>query len=78
MAPPILKRYLLAVGRYKWVIPTGLALGVGASGLVVAQPDPPPSYTIQATLVGNRPVTVFSQTGVELQTPIESYTAETL
>jgi capsular exopolysaccharide synthesis family protein len=78
MAPPIIKRYLLAVGRYKWVIPTGLILGVGAAGLAVSQPDPPPSYTIQATLVGNRPVTTFSATGVEVRQPIESYTADSL
>ncbi len=78
MAPPILKRYLLAVGRYKWLIPTGLALGVGASGFVLSQPDPPPSFTIQATLVGNRPPTAFSATGVEVRLQIESYTADSL
>jgi capsular exopolysaccharide synthesis family protein len=78
MAPPILKRYLLAVGRYKWVIPTGLALGVGAAGLAVSQPEPPPSFTIQATLVGNVPPAPFSITGKEVRVPIESYTPETL
>ncbi|MBE9029132.1 P-loop NTPase [filamentous cyanobacterium LEGE 11480] len=78
MAPPILKRYLLAIGRYKWVIPTGLVLGVGASGMVVSKPDPPTQYTIQATLVGNAPPTVFSATGVEVRQPITSYTPDSL
>jgi capsular exopolysaccharide synthesis family protein len=78
MVAPILKRYLLAIGRYKWVIPTGVVLGVGASGLVVSQPDPPPSYTIQATLVGNAPPTTFSATGLEVRVPISSYTPESL
>jgi capsular exopolysaccharide synthesis family protein len=78
MAPPILKRYLLAIGRYKWVIPTGLVLGVAASGLVVSQPDPPPSYTMQASLVGNAPPTTFSATGLEVRVPIGSYTPEAL
>ncbi|NJN49404.1 MAG: hypothetical protein HC805_06030 [Alkalinema sp. RL_2_19] len=50
MAPPILKRYLLAIGRYKWVIPTGVGLGLAASGLVVSQPPPDQQYIIQATL----------------------------
>jgi capsular exopolysaccharide synthesis family protein len=78
MAPPILKRYVLAIGRYKWVIPTGLVLGVAASGLVVSQPDPPPSYTMQASLVGNAPPTTFSATGLEVRVPIGSYTPEAL
>ncbi len=78
MAPPILKRYLLAIGRYKWVIPTGLVLGVGASGLVVSQPDPPPSYVMQASLVGNAPPTTFSETGLQVRVPIASYTPEAL
>jgi capsular exopolysaccharide synthesis family protein len=78
MAPPILKRYLLAIGRYKWVIPTGLVLGVGASGLVVSQPNPPPSYVMQASLVGNAPPTAFSATGLEVRVPLASYTPESL
>jgi capsular exopolysaccharide synthesis family protein len=78
MAPPILKRYILAIGRYKWVIPTGLVLGVAASGLVVSQPDPPPSYVMQASLVGNAPPTTFSATGLEVRVPIASYTPEAL
>jgi capsular exopolysaccharide synthesis family protein len=78
MAAPLLKRYLLAIGRYKWVIPTGLVLGVGASGLVVSQPDAPPSYTMQASIVGNAPPTTFSATGVEVRVPIASYTPEAL
>ncbi len=78
MAPPILKRYLLAIGRYKWVIPTGLVLGVGAAGLVVSQPNPPPNYVMQASLVGNTPPTAFSATGLEVRVPIASYTPESL
>lgn len=78
MAAPILKRYLLAIGRYKWVIPTGLVLGVGASGLVVSQPEPPTTYTMQAVLAGNAPPTSFSATGLEVRQPISAYTPEAL
>jgi capsular exopolysaccharide synthesis family protein len=78
MAAALIKRYILAVGRYKWIIPTGLVLGVGASGLVVSQPEPPPSYTMQANIVGNAPPTSFSATGQEVRVPIGSYTADSL
>jgi capsular exopolysaccharide synthesis family protein len=78
MAPPILKRYLLALVRYPWAIPLGIILGVGGAGFVVSQPEPPVSYTITATLVTNRPPTIFSATGSEIRQPIESFTADTL
>jgi capsular exopolysaccharide synthesis family protein len=78
MASPIFKRYLLALSRYKWVIPTGIALGIGASGLVAAQPDPPPTYTVTATFVSNRPPTIFSATSAEVRQPLEATSGEAL
>jgi capsular exopolysaccharide synthesis family protein len=78
MASPILKRYLLALGRYPWAIPVGIVLGVAGGGFAVSQPDPPPVHTIQAVLVNNRPPTVFSATGSEIRQPLESFTAESL
>jgi capsular exopolysaccharide synthesis family protein len=74
----LLKRYLLALSRYKWVIPTGIALGVGASGLVVAQPEPAPTYTVTATFVSNRPPTIFSATGTEVRQPLETTSGDAL
>lgn len=74
----MLKRYLLALSRYKWVIPTGIALGIGASGLVAAQPESPPTYTVTATFVSNRPPTVFSTTGAEVRQPLESTSGDAL
>ncbi|MGI0492059.1 GumC family protein [Alkalinema pantanalense CENA528] len=78
MASPIVKRYFLAVNRYKWLLPMGLALGVTGASLVVSQPDPPPTYTVEATLVANRPTTAFSATGTEVRQPIETFTADSL
>jgi hypothetical protein len=78
MASPILKRYLLALGRYPWAIPVGIVLGVAGGGFAVSQPDPPPVHTIQAVLVSNRPPTIFSATGSEIRQPLESFTAESL
>jgi capsular exopolysaccharide synthesis family protein len=78
MASPILKRYLLALGRYPWAIPVGIVLGVAGGGFAVSQPDPPAVHSIQAILVSNRPPTIFSATGSEIRQPLESFTAESL
>ncbi len=78
MASPLVKRYLLAVDRYKFLIPAGLALGLTGGGLVTSLPDAAPIYTVEAVLVGNRPTTVFSATGTEVRQPIETITADSL
>lgn len=78
MAPPIVKRYLLAINRYKWVIPTGVAVGLAAGGVVAIQPEPPPSYKAEALLVSNAPPITFSTIGAQVRQPVETLTAETL
>jgi capsular exopolysaccharide synthesis family protein len=78
MASPLIKRYLLAVDRYKFLIPAGLALGLTGGGLATSMPDAAPIYTVEAVLVGNRPTTIFSATGTEVRQPIESITADSL
>jgi capsular exopolysaccharide synthesis family protein len=78
MASPLIKRYLLAVDRYKLLLPAGLALGLTGGGLVTSMPDAAPIYTVEATLVGNRPTTIFSATGTEVRQPIEAVTADSL
>jgi capsular exopolysaccharide synthesis family protein len=78
MVPPIVKRYLLAVNRYKWVIPAGCAVGLGASGVVAVQPEPPISYLGEAQLVGNAPPITFSTIGAQVRQPVESFTKESL
>lgn len=67
MVMPLLKRYVLALKRYKWA---GLAifLGVlGASGVVAIQPPPPREFKSEGVLVQNAPLVSFTATGVELQ-----------
>ena len=78
MASPFVKRYFLAVDRYKWLIPTGLVLGLAGGSLVTSIPDAAPVYTVESALVGNRPTTIFSATGTEVRQPIESITAEAI
>jgi capsular exopolysaccharide synthesis family protein len=78
MAAPIVKRYFLALNRYKWIIPTGVVIGLGAGGVIAIQPDPPPSYTAEALLVANTPPITFSAIGNQVRQPVETFTVETL
>lgn len=78
MVPPIVKRYLLAVNRYKWLIPTGVVLGLGAGGVVAVQPVPPLEYSGEARLVANAPPITFSTIGSQVRQPVETFTKDTL
>ncbi|NDJ16190.1 GumC family protein [Myxacorys almedinensis] len=75
---PIVKRYLLAVNRYKWVIPAGVAVGLGAAGVIAIQPEAPPIYLAEASLVSNAPPIAFSTIGTEVRQPVETFTADAL
>lgn len=78
MTPPIVKRYFLAVDRYKWVVPVGVAVGMAAAGVVVSQPRPAATYQVNALLVSNSPPIAFSTIGTQVRQPIESFTSDTL
>ena len=78
MTPPIVKRYLLAVDRYKWAIPVGVFVGMAAAGVVVSLPDPARIYQANALLVSNRPPIAFSTIGTEVRQPIETFTSDSL
>lgn len=78
MTPPIVKRYLLAVDRYKWAIPAGVFVGMAAAGVVVSLPDPATVYQANALLVSNRPPIAFSTIGTEVRQPIETFTSDSL
>jgi capsular exopolysaccharide synthesis family protein len=78
MAASIVKRYLLAVNRYKWVMPSGAMVGLALGGIVAIQPDPPPSYTAEVVLVANAPPITFSTIGTQVRQPLETFTPDTL
>nr|WP_290222054.1 tyrosine-protein kinase domain-containing protein [Trichocoleus desertorum] len=67
MTPPFVKRYLIALDRHKWAGLAGFALIMGASVLVAAQPEEPPTYVAQGALANNRPPVTFSETGTQIQ-----------
>lgn len=67
MVLPILKRYVLALRRYKWAGLAGFLGVLGASTVVAIQPPPEEQFRAEGVLVQNAPVVSFTATGVELQ-----------
>lgn len=67
MASPFVKRYLLALNRYKWPALATLLGVLGISGIVAMQPPPPVQYRSEGVLVQNFPLVAFSATGTEVQ-----------
>jgi capsular exopolysaccharide synthesis family protein len=67
MASPLIKRYLLALNRYKWAGLASFLAILGASGVVAFQPPPPVEYYSEGILVSNIPLVTFTATGLEVQ-----------
>jgi len=67
MTPPIVKRYLIAFEKYKWIGLTSFAFVVAGSTVVALQPEPSPSYVASAALAYSRPPVSFSATGTQIQ-----------
>jgi capsular exopolysaccharide synthesis family protein len=78
MAPPIVKRYLIALNRHKWAGLAGFAVVMGLSGVAALQPPPPVTYASEGVLTYVTPPVTFSQTGVALQQQGQSLTQEML
>ncbi|QSJ20600.1 polysaccharide biosynthesis tyrosine autokinase [Nostoc sp. UHCC 0702] len=67
MTPPIVKRYLIAFEKYKWIGLASFGLVLAGSTIVAVQPEPPASYVADGALTYNRPPVSFSATGSEIQ-----------
>ncbi|MEL6353664.1 MAG: cobalamin biosynthesis protein CobQ [Cyanobacteria bacterium J06627_28] len=68
MASPFLKRYLLALNRYKWPGLFTFAIILGASAVAAFQPKPPPTYVSEGVLAANSPLVAFSDTSSQVAT----------
>ncbi len=66
MAPPFIKRYLIALDQHKLIGLASFSLIVGISGVVALQPPPPSSYVAQGVLAYNTPPRLFSETGGQI------------
>lgn len=78
MAPPIVKRYLIAFEKYKWIGLASFGLVLAGSTLVAVQPDPAPSYVATAALAYTRPPVSFSATGTQIQQQGQELTQDIL
>ena len=79
MAPPFVKRYLIALERHRWAGLLGFALVSGLSGLVAALQSPTADrYQARGILTYSTPPDTFSATGVALQQQGQTVTKEIL
>lgn len=67
MTPPIVKRYLIAFEKYKWIGLASFGLVVAGSTILAVQPEPPAKFTANGALAYTRPAVLFSATGSEIQ-----------
>ncbi len=67
MTPPIVKRYLIAFDKYKWIGLASFGFVVAGSTILAIQPEPPRQFTANGALSYNRPPVSFSATGSEIQ-----------
>ncbi|MBN3941016.1 MAG: polysaccharide biosynthesis tyrosine autokinase [Nostoc sp.] len=67
MTPPIVKRYLIAFDKYKWIGLASFGLVIVGSTVVAMQPEPPTSYIASGALSYSGPPVSFSTTGNEIQ-----------
>ncbi len=74
MASPLIKRYLIAFEKYKWIGLFSFALVVAGSTVVAMQPDPLPKYTGDAALAYTAPPVSFSAIGTEIQQKAQTLT----
>jgi capsular exopolysaccharide synthesis family protein len=78
MAPPIVKSYLIAFEKYKWIGLASFALVVAGSTVVAIQPEPAVKYMGDAALAYTGPAISFSAIGSEIQQKGQTLTAEDL
>ncbi|MGL5194946.1 MAG: GumC family protein [Chroococcales cyanobacterium] len=67
MAPPILKRYAIAFGKYKWFGFAVFVLTLGGAGFVAMQPPPEVTYQSRGAMTYTTPAVTFSTTGSQIQ-----------
>ncbi len=67
MTPPIVKRYLIAFDKYKWIGLASFGLVVAGSTILAVQPEPPRKFIATGALKYNLPPVSFSATGSEIQ-----------
>jgi capsular exopolysaccharide synthesis family protein len=78
MASPLVKRYLVALKKFYWILPFGPMLGAGVGAFLAVQPTPDPSFRAQGTLSYRQQPVSFSETGAAIQEQGQLLTKEML
>ncbi|TAF03737.1 MAG: lipopolysaccharide biosynthesis [Nostocales cyanobacterium] len=78
MTPPIVKKYLIAFEKYKWIGLASFGLVVAGSTVVAIQPEPPVTYLVEAALTYSGPPIAFSKTASEIQQQGKELTQQVL
>ncbi len=74
-----LKRYLIALNKYKWIPVVTVAATTTAAGLLsLTQSEPPAQFRGQGALALNQPTALFSETGSQIQQAGQAITRELL
>lgn len=73
------KRYLIALGKYKWIPLASVAATTGLAGLIsLTQTEPLPQFQGRGALTLNQPPALFSETGSQIQQAGQQLTREVL
>lgn len=67
MTSPLIKRYLIAFNRHRWVGLAGFLVVMGIAAIAAFQPKPPASYQSKGVMVYAAPPLTFSATVATLQ-----------
>lgn len=67
MTPPIVKRYLIALDKYKWIGLASFGLVMAGSTVFAVKPEPPKVYQVGGILSYDGPLVSFSTTGTQIQ-----------
>jgi capsular exopolysaccharide synthesis family protein len=79
MATSFVKRYLIAIDKYKWVgLATVLLTSSAAGALTLTQKPPETQFRVIGSLALNSAPAVFSETGSQIQVSGQDLTAEVL
>lgn len=68
MTAPIVKRYLISLFQYLWIMPTSLIVSVGVAYIYANRPLEDPSYKAQALMAFNDPPIIFSDISKQIAT----------
>ncbi|NET01624.1 MAG: AAA family ATPase [Sphaerospermopsis sp. SIO1G1] len=78
MAPPIVKKYLIAFQKYKWIGIASFVLVLSGATVVALQPEPEDIFLIEGALRYEIPPVAFSKTASDIQLQGQQLTDKTL